>query len=52
MKKIVLTVLSIILCLSAGEKEKIQTKKYKIADIPEKEPAVPAGAGAGMGGMM
>ncbi len=28
------------------------TTECAIADIPEKEPAVPAGAGAGMGGMM
>ena len=28
------------------------TTECAIADIPEKEPAVPAGSGAGMGGMM
>lgn len=36
MKKIILSALCIFLCLSAGAQAKIQTKKYKIADIPDK----------------
>lgn len=36
MKKIIFTALCILLCIGAGAQAKIQTKKYKIADLPDK----------------